>query len=200
MLKMNDELKYTDTVAPPEPEAAAPPIKLKVTLEDRPVDIELAQYKRMFAEACADLGSINEALGLDPNAGGAEPILSAISELKAQPEQEPVASIYITPGGEREFDDWRHALPVGRNLLYASPLQRQPLKRATIADAPGFLNLNDKSMWVVGWNECVETHGINGLNASDHNPLTVFAKECAIGAYSANEIPDAARRALRASA
>ena len=33
----------------------------------------------------------------------------------------------------------------------------------------------------------------------DH-PLTVFAKECAIGAYREQEIPDAARRALKASA
>ena len=39
----------------------------------------------------------------------------------SQPEQKPVASIYITPGGEREFDDWRDDLPVGRNLLYTAP-------------------------------------------------------------------------------
>ena len=34
---------------------------------------------------------------------------------------EPVASIYISPNGEREFDDWRVELPVGRNLLYTAP-------------------------------------------------------------------------------
>lgn len=39
---------------------------------------------RMLLAACADLGLINEALGLDPDDGGAEPILEAIAELKAQ--------------------------------------------------------------------------------------------------------------------
>ncbi len=42
------------------------------------------QYKRMFHAACADLGAINEALGLDPDDGGAEPILTAIEGLKAR--------------------------------------------------------------------------------------------------------------------
>lgn len=32
-----------------------------------------------------------------------------------------VASIYITPSGEREFDDWKCSLPVGRNILYTTP-------------------------------------------------------------------------------
>jgi hypothetical protein len=50
----------------------------------------------------------------------AEKKLAAITE----PVQEPVASIYITPNGAREFDDWRHDLPVGSNLLYTSPPQR----------------------------------------------------------------------------
>jgi hypothetical protein len=57
--------------------------KLKVTLEDRPIDIELAQYKRMFNAACSALGSIGDSLGVDPEEGGAEPILAAIAELKS---------------------------------------------------------------------------------------------------------------------
>jgi hypothetical protein len=44
--------------------------------------------------------------------------------------QEPVASIYITPNGAREFDDWRHDLPVGSNLLYTTPPQRDALVKA----------------------------------------------------------------------
>lgn len=48
---------------------------------------EAEQYKRMFLAACSDLGLINEALGLDPNDGGAEPILSAIAELKDERDQ-----------------------------------------------------------------------------------------------------------------
>jgi hypothetical protein len=59
--------------------------KLTVTLQDSPVDIELNSYKRMLEAACVDLGLINEALGLDPNDGGAEPILDAIAELKQSP-------------------------------------------------------------------------------------------------------------------
>lgn len=31
-----------------------------------------------------------------------------------------------------------------------------PVKHATIADAPKFLNTNDKAFWVAGWNDCAE--------------------------------------------
>lgn len=50
-------------------------------------------------------------------------ILSVIWESKpaAQVKAEHVASIYITPSGEREFDDWKCDLPVGRNILYTTP-------------------------------------------------------------------------------
>lgn len=43
-------------------------------------------YQRMFTAACEDLGAINEALNLDPNDGGAEPILEAIKELRERAE------------------------------------------------------------------------------------------------------------------
>jgi hypothetical protein len=45
----------------------------------------------------------------------------ALIQRSALAQQEPVASIYVTIGGEREFDDWRCPLPVGRNLLYTHP-------------------------------------------------------------------------------
>ncbi|MCS3393155.1 hypothetical protein NX868_17365 [Burkholderia thailandensis] len=45
---------------------------------------ELASMTRMFHAACHDLGLINEALGLDPDDGGAAPILAAIGELKTR--------------------------------------------------------------------------------------------------------------------
>lgn len=48
---------------------------------------ELASMTRMFHAACADLGAINEALGLDPDDGGAEPIIDAINELKTARDQ-----------------------------------------------------------------------------------------------------------------
>jgi hypothetical protein len=48
-------------------------------------------YRRMFIAACEDLGLINEALDLDPNDGGAAPILAAIKKLKAAPPAAPAA-------------------------------------------------------------------------------------------------------------
>lgn len=39
-------------------------------------------HKRMFEAACVDLAMINECLGLDPEYGGAAPIIHAIKELK----------------------------------------------------------------------------------------------------------------------
>lgn len=59
---------------------------------------ELASMTRMFHAACADLGLINEALGLDPDDGGAEPILDAINELKVRAAQPPIVS---APADER---------------------------------------------------------------------------------------------------
>jgi hypothetical protein len=100
--------------------------KLQVTLEDRPVDIELAQYKRMFEDACANLGAINQALGLDFNDGGAESILFAIEELRGR-SQEPVAwMVYALDGksvcvtdNPTNFTPEHRALP-----LYTTPPQR----------------------------------------------------------------------------
>jgi hypothetical protein len=47
------------------------------------IDSEVASLTRMFGDACKDLGSIHEALGLhSDDAGGAQPILSAISAWK----------------------------------------------------------------------------------------------------------------------
>ncbi|WP_208453038.1 hypothetical protein [Burkholderia gladioli] len=57
---------------------------------------ELASMTRMFHAACADLGLINEALGLNPDDGGAEPILDAIQKLKDERDQW-VDANYSTP-------------------------------------------------------------------------------------------------------
>ncbi|MFP3637810.1 hypothetical protein [Paraburkholderia sp. SIMBA_054] len=46
--------------------------------------VELASMKRMLGDACADIASINAALGLDPEDTGAEPIIEAINALKAR--------------------------------------------------------------------------------------------------------------------
>ena len=64
-------------------------------------------------------------------AGGVEPLrkrecLHQITEPAVA--QAPVASIYVTNDGQREFDDWRVPLPVGRNELFAAP---QPAAQAS---------------------------------------------------------------------
>lgn len=42
------------------------------------------------------------------------------------------------------------------------PPRHQPMRRATIEDARDYLNTNDKAMWAIGWNECVEAYSIKG--------------------------------------
>lgn len=37
------------------------------------------------------------------------------------PAAQAVASIYVTADGQRECDDWKVPLPIGRNLLYTAP-------------------------------------------------------------------------------
>lgn len=64
---------------------AAPAAPVASPMPDQ--NTELARMTRMFHAACADLGLINEALGLDPDDGGAEPILDAIQKLKDEHDQ-----------------------------------------------------------------------------------------------------------------
>ncbi|WP_186118303.1 hypothetical protein [Burkholderia gladioli] len=66
----------------PCPDCAAPAAEAKSA-----ENAELASMTRMFHAACSDLGLINEALGLDPDDGGAEPILDAIQKLKEERDQ-----------------------------------------------------------------------------------------------------------------
>jgi hypothetical protein len=69
------------------------------------VESELASMTRMFNAACADLGVINEALGLDPNDGGADPILEAIGELQARLVAFTTLAAGKPPAYEGEFDE-----------------------------------------------------------------------------------------------
>lgn len=46
-------------------------------------DFDGASYKRMFIDACSALAEVSRELGVDPEQGGAEPILAAIAKLKA---------------------------------------------------------------------------------------------------------------------
>jgi hypothetical protein len=97
----------------------------------------LASMTRMFHAACADLGAINEALGLDPDDGGAEPILEAIAELRAAiaagGAQEPIyQQQYCGEGVWRDMpkDKWDEkqagilASDQRFRIVYAAPLLR----------------------------------------------------------------------------
>ena len=122
--------------------------KLTVTLQDTPTEVELAQYKRMFEAACADLGAINEALGLDPDDGGAEPILSAIAELKSQPEQEPVAWKLVPIKPTREIEN---AIGYARNLS-ASEIWEDALNAVSTPPQRTWVGLTDEEIKTMSGN------------------------------------------------
>jgi hypothetical protein len=79
---------------------------------------ELESMTRMFHAACADLGQINEALGLDPDDGGAEPILDAIEELKAKAVQSALSADPLKMAVE-EFS-------LTRSIIHECPALRLP--------------------------------------------------------------------------
>ena len=112
---------------------AAKPEKLKVTLQDTEGD----RYRRMFEAACVALGQVSEALGLDPEDGGAAPILAAIEDLKAAVHDVESAAIPAAPAvqasGERErFEAWalsQHA-NTNRNGKHAMYRYEAPMTQA----------------------------------------------------------------------
>lgn len=59
-------------------------LRAHIARQAQPTDRGAEPYKDLFFDACADLGLINEELGLDPDDGGAEPILEAIRALKSE--------------------------------------------------------------------------------------------------------------------
>ena len=60
-------------------------------------------HKRMFEVACVDLGRINECLGLDPDAGGAGPIIQAVNRLKDRAEQGKALAISVMTDNGNKF-------------------------------------------------------------------------------------------------
>ncbi|KVU18256.1 hypothetical protein WK64_07645 [Burkholderia ubonensis] len=106
---------------------------------------------RMFHAACHDLGLINEALGLDPDDGGAAPILDAIAELKGraisanETGAEGAAIAWMRVDDPRDCisdakkrDMIEHAGSPGARLAenYSIPLGRLGAPSATAAAAP----------------------------------------------------------------
>ena len=87
----------------------------------------------IWQKMCLDNGRASSELGIATKAFAAarelqaekESTLQEISDIGQEIEQKPVASIYISSSGEREFDDWNCALPIGRNELYTAPPKRE---------------------------------------------------------------------------
>lgn len=76
-----------------------------------------------------DISLLRQIVDAWGNPTGAQAMFRAMDKLKVlldAPAVEPVASIYITPNGEREFDDWKVPLPVGRTELFTAPQAQQP--------------------------------------------------------------------------
>ena len=141
----------------------------------------------MAREAIYSLGGVGNVIAWEKQWEFCHEALTAIERVLKQPEQEPKVNMcrvaqfkldalqvegfvvngyaierrndsvvkrgFITDGGMVCWWFDRDHEPI-------SPPKRQPLKQATIADAPNCLNTNDKAMWVIGWNECVEAHDI----------------------------------------
>ncbi|TDB26682.1 hypothetical protein ATCM_02880 [Stenotrophomonas sp. ATCM1_4] len=73
-------------------------------------DFDGASYKRMFIDACSALAEVSRELGVDPEQGGAEPILAAIAKLKA--------SAPAAPGNDLE--GWAFERPSGADVIVIS--------------------------------------------------------------------------------
>ncbi|WP_419692204.1 ASCH/PUA domain-containing protein [Burkholderia gladioli] len=80
---------------------------------------ELARITRMFMAACTDLGLINEALGLDPDDGGAEPILDAIQKLKDERDQWADAGYAAQAVAADGAQAWHHELKTDPDVFAA---------------------------------------------------------------------------------
>lgn len=68
------------------------------------------------------------------------------------------------------MDDWRHALPVGRNILYTAPPARQALSQKAVVEA--FCKLPHQVQYVCTFEAGVRFaesyYGIGGKGETDH--------------------------------
>lgn len=106
------------------------------------LEAECERVNRMFMDACEDLGAICEALSLNPDDGGAEPILAAIEELRSTPPQQVVGEAVAQICGTWELR-WigagpispiveKHGLKIG-DYLYAAPLEKGDISAIRVA-------------------------------------------------------------------
>lgn len=138
---------------------------LRAALSQQPATPEPVRLGALMA-LTAERDKLNAALELACShltKEQAEQVAAAMPSVSATPE--PVASIYITPAGEREFDDWKCDLPVGRNILYTHPAPRVP-------DALSLL----KSLGPKPWETSPEAHAQARL-IGDFESAMLAAKE-----------------------
>ncbi|MEF9949483.1 MAG: hypothetical protein RR800_14235 [Comamonas sp.] len=82
------------------------------------------------------------------------------------PAAQAVASIYVTVDGQRECDDWKVPLPIGRNLLYTAPQAQADARDALKPDM--FWNADDPESSETSINNVVvEAGSYRGLKVGD---------------------------------
>jgi hypothetical protein len=160
---------YANQPAQPTP-VQEPVEKLRVTLQDSPIEIELAQYKRMFEAACSALGEVSAALGCDPNEGGSEPLIEAIERLKSS-SQEPIAMRYDFDGhGYKYIDngsgsDWQTRIKDAEPVYAAPVAQLAPTVPALLTDEiNAWYKILPDSKAVGQWESSRQADYANGWN------------------------------------
>ena len=109
---------------------------------------------------------------LDQHASSSSiPVRNAIKAALAKPEQWTPKDTAYRSGGLAQFDATLiregtmpdHIAGAGKKVDHfadaGKPMQPEPTKRASLWDAPSCLNNNDKAMWSIGWNECLDARG-----------------------------------------
>lgn len=116
----------------PEVDGAASLLGRYITVSHPDVIADLLAERdslfRMFGAACVYVGSINEALALDPDDGGAAPIIGAIQEIQA--ERDALREALKSAAARIEdmlMDDDGHAWEEARKAL---PAIHEALKKA----------------------------------------------------------------------
>lgn len=118
-----------------------------------------AEWGRASTEFRTDDGTPYQKVTLSQDRLKAMLEAAVSAKLAGWRKQESVAMLR-TKGLVRAFaTEAGYELPDGDYPLYAHPRPAQPvnvgLVRASITDAPAVLNLNDKAMWVLGYNDAL---------------------------------------------
>lgn len=173
-----------------------------------PVADKTAEYKRMLEDACLDLARINEAVGADPEVGGAGPIIEAIDAMKAKLAA-PVAAVPNSPtesmlNAARDWSVKKYGQGIGNDAAigcWTAMLAAAPAAPVAAAVPAGWVSVDERLPEVPeddGEEFNITCRRANGksyvfsayyLNSkgviSDDDPETVF-----MGWYLRTEHPD----------